>query len=37
MKKEKFQEMTSVLQRAVIDDLIHWLKGTHYFTKLDVR
>jgi hypothetical protein len=20
----------------LIDDLIHWLKGTHYFTKLDV-
>jgi hypothetical protein len=21
----------------LIDDLIHWLKGAHYFTKLDVR
>jgi hypothetical protein len=21
----------------LIDDLIHWLKGTHYFTKLDMR
>jgi hypothetical protein len=21
----------------LIDDLIHWLKGVHYFTKLDVR
>jgi hypothetical protein len=21
----------------VIDDLIHWLKGVHYFTKLDVH
>jgi hypothetical protein len=21
----------------LIDDLIHWLKGTHYFTKLEVQ